>query len=65
MSNIFSAEAVLKDLSRLKDKIETTVASSLVTIIDDPHLEDGMGSSSFDGVKVSQPLKKKSLQMAF
>ena len=58
MSNIFSAEAVLKDLSRLKDKIETTVASSLVTIIDDPHLEDGMGSSSFDGEGVATVKKE-------
>lgn len=53
MSNIFSAEAVLKDLSRLKDKIGTSIASPLVTIIDDPHLKDGMGSSSFDGEGVA------------
>ena len=53
MSNIFSAEAVLKDLSRLKDKIGTMIANPLITIIDDPHLENGMGSSSFDGEGVA------------
>ena len=53
MSDIFSAEAVLKDLSRLKDKIGTSIANSLITIIDDPHLENGMGSSSFDGEGVA------------
>lgn len=53
MSGIFSAEAVLKDLSRLKDKVGTSIANPLITIIDDPHLENGMGSSSFDGEGVA------------
>lgn len=53
MSGIFSAESVLKDLSRLKDKVGTSIASSIVTIIDDPHLPQGMGSSSFDGEGVA------------
>lgn len=58
MSNIFSAEAVLKDLSRLKDKIGMMIANPLITIIDDPHLENGMGSSSFDGEGVATFLKE-------
>lgn len=57
MSDIFSAESVLKDLSLLKDKIGTLVASPLLTLIDDPHLVDGMGSSSFDGEGVATHAK--------
>ncbi|MDE5977526.1 MAG: TldD/PmbA family protein [Turicibacter sp.] len=53
MSGIFSADAVLKDLSRLKDKVGVKIAAPCVTIIDDPHLENGMASSSFDGEGVS------------
>ncbi len=53
MVNIFSAEAVMKDLSLLKDKIGSLVASPLLTLTDDPHLVDGMGSSSFDGEGVA------------
>ncbi len=53
MSNIFSAEAVIKDLSRLKDKVGARIANPLLTLIDDPHLKDGMGSASFDGEGVA------------
>jgi len=49
MSDSFSAENIQKDLSRLKDKIEAVIASSMVTIIDDPHLKGGLGSAAFDG----------------
>lgn len=58
MSDIFSAESVLKDLSRLKDKVGTAVACSKLTLIDDPHLENGMGSSSFDGEGVATYAKE-------
>lgn len=53
MSGIFSADAVLKDLSRLKDQLGKQVANSLVTLIDDPHLPNGLGSSAFDGEGVA------------
>ena len=53
MSDCFSAESVQKDLSRLKGKLEDDIASSLVTIIDDPHLKDGLNSAAFDGEGVA------------
>lgn len=53
MSGIFSADAVIKDLSRLKGQIGKQIASSIVTLIDDPHLPNGLGSSSFDGEGVA------------
>ena len=43
--------------SILKDKIGTLVASPLLILIDDPHLVDGMGSSSFDGEGVATHAK--------
>ena len=48
-AGIFSAEAVQKNLSLLKDKINQKVASSRITIIDDPFMPNGMASKSFDG----------------
>lgn len=47
-SSIFSAEQAQKGLSLLKDKEGEIIASKIVTFIDDPHLEDGLGSCSFD-----------------
>lgn len=48
MSNIFSAEAVQKNISKLKGKLNESVASSIVTLVDDPFLKDGLANSSFD-----------------
>lgn len=48
MSGIFSAEAVQKGVSKLKDKIGEVVASPIVTITDNPHLKNGYGSAPFD-----------------
>ena len=48
MSNIFSAEAVQKNISKLKGKLNEAVASSIVTLVDDPFLKDGLANSSFD-----------------
>lgn len=48
MSNIFSADAVQKNISKLKGKLNTKVASDIFTLIDNPHLENGFGNSSFD-----------------
>jgi len=53
MSGSFSAESVKKDLSRLKDKLGTVIANPVLTIMDDPHLDNGLGSAAFDGEGVS------------
>ncbi|MCL1949570.1 MAG: TldD/PmbA family protein [Turicibacter sp.] len=53
MSGSFSAESVKKDLSRLKDRLGETIASTALTIMDDPHLDGGMGSAAFDGEGVA------------
>lgn len=45
---IFNAEQVQKGLSLLKGKEGEVIASNVVTLIDDPHLEDGLGTTSFD-----------------
>jgi PmbA protein len=45
---IFSAEATQKGLSLLKDKEGEVIASKIVTIIDDPLLENGLASTPFD-----------------
>ncbi len=52
-SSNFSAENVHKDLSTLKGKLNESIASTMITITDDPHLEDGMVSRSFDGEGVA------------
>ncbi len=49
----FSAERVQKDLSQLKGKLGETVANPIVTVLDDPHLENGIESRSFDGEGVA------------
>ncbi|MEG1311262.1 MAG: TldD/PmbA family protein [Romboutsia sp.] len=47
-SDIFSADTAQKGLSLLKDKEGEIIASSVVTIIDDPLLDDGLASTPFD-----------------
>lgn len=47
-SGIFNAEQVQKGLSLLKGKEGEIIAADIVTLIDDPHLEDGLGTTSFD-----------------
>ncbi|TCZ79876.1 TldD/PmbA family protein [Paenibacillus albiflavus] len=47
-TNIFSAEAVDKDFSRLKGKIGEQVAASIVTIVDDPHMANVPARCTFD-----------------
>lgn len=59
MSGIFSGEAVQKGVSKFKDKLNTNVASSIVTITDDPYLKDGYGSAPFDAEGV--PTETKNL----
>lgn len=57
-SEIFSADAVQKGLSLLKDKEGEVIASKVVTIIDDPFLENGLGSASFDDEGVATHKKE-------
>ncbi|NLN48406.1 MAG: TldD/PmbA family protein [Clostridiales bacterium] len=47
-SGIFSAYSVQKELSLLKGKLKTKIASDIVTLIDDPLMEKGLASIPFD-----------------
>lgn len=47
-AGIFSSDAVQKGLSLLKDKEGEIIASDIVTLVDDPHLEKGLASVAFD-----------------
>lgn len=47
-SPVFSGDNVQKGLSLLKDKIASKIASDLLTMIDNPLLEDGFGTRAFD-----------------
>jgi len=47
-SSIFNAEQAQKGLSLLKGKEGEIIASDVVTLVDDPHLEDGLGTTAFD-----------------
>lgn len=47
-SGIFNADSAQKGLSLLKDKEGEMIASDIVTIIDNPHLEKGLASTPFD-----------------
>lgn len=55
---IFSADNVHKDLSLLKGKIGEAVATSLITIVDDPFMDDGVYTRSFDAEGVASQCKK-------
>ena len=57
-TGIFSAEAVQKDLSLLKGKLNEKIASDKFTLIDDPYMEDGLASKSFDGEGVACKYKR-------
>lgn len=48
-ASVFSAEAVQKGLSLMAGKLDQQIASSQVTLVDDPLLKDGGASASFDG----------------
>ena len=47
-AGIFSGDAVQKGLSLLTDKEGEIIAADIVNLVDDPHLEDGLASVSFD-----------------
>ncbi len=55
--NVFSAEAVQKNLSLLKGKLGQTIGSSLVTVVDDPFMKKSSRSRSFDDEGVSTKYK--------
>ncbi|HQB63961.1 MAG TPA: metallopeptidase TldD-related protein, partial [Sedimentibacter sp.] len=57
-TGIFSAEAVQKNLSLLKGKLNEKIASDKFTLIDDPYMEGGLASKSFDGEGVACKYKK-------
>lgn len=52
----FSAEAVQKEQSRLKGRLNDQIASDIVTLMDDPFLPEGIESRTFDaeGVPTSK-----------
>lgn len=52
-ASVFSAEAVQKGLSLLQGKLGEQIASPLITLIDDPLLENGAASAPFDGEGVA------------
>ena len=52
-SGIFSAESTQKDLSLLKGRVGQKIASSAVTLIDDPLMPGGFASSPFDSEGVA------------
>ena len=47
-AGVFSADAAQKGLSLLKDKEGEVIASSNVSLVDNPHLEDGLATVGFD-----------------
>lgn len=55
---VFIAENVQKDISLLKGKLGEKIANSLITIVDDPFMENGVASCGFDGEGVSTIYKK-------
>ncbi len=57
-TGIFSAENVQKDLSLLKGKLNEKIGSDKFTVIDDPFMEGGLSSKSFDGEGVACKFKK-------
>ncbi len=54
---VFSADAVQKGLSLLKDKLETEVGSTLINIVDDPFMKKSSSSRSFDDEGVATKVK--------
>lgn len=57
-SPIFDADNVQKGLSLLKGKLGDLVANPILTIVDDPFLEDGFGSRNFDDEGTKSSFKK-------
>lgn len=58
-AGVFSGDAAQKGLSLLKDKEGEIIASEKVTLLDNPHLENGLASVPFDDEGVAT--KKKDI----
>lgn len=58
IASIFSAENVQKGMSLLKGKVDEKIASDILTIVDDPFMEDGAATKTFDGEGVATRYKK-------
>lgn len=56
---MFSADNIQKNKSLLKNKLNKTIASPLITLVDDPFLIEGLGSGLYDGEGV--PTQQKML----
>ncbi|MDP4085465.1 MAG: TldD/PmbA family protein [Bacillota bacterium] len=52
-SSNFSAENTQAGISSLKDKLGKQIASEMISIVDDPFLEDGLASRNFDSEGVA------------
>ena len=57
-TGIFSAENVQKELSLLKGKIGEKIANQKYNLIDDPYMDGGLASKSFDGEGVACKYKE-------
>ncbi len=57
-TGIFSAENIQKNLSLLKGKLNQKIGSDNFTLVDDPFMEKGLASKSFDGEGVACKYKK-------
>lgn len=57
-SSIFSGESAQKGLSLFKGKVGQTVASPLISLIDDPLMQGGIASAPFDAEGVPTKTKK-------
>lgn len=57
-TGIFSAENVQKNLSLLKGKLNQQIGSEKFTLIDDPFMQEGLASKSFDGEGAACKYKK-------
>lgn len=55
--DVFSAESVQKGLSLLEGKLEEKIAADIVTLLDDPLLENGIASQPFDAEGVASKTK--------
>jgi len=57
-SGLFIAERVQKGTSKLKGMLGQKIASEILTITDDPYLEQGMANAGFDAEGVAAQSKK-------
>jgi PmbA protein len=57
-ANVFSAEAVQKNMSLLKGKLGTVIGAPLFTLVDDPFMKKSSRSRSFDDEGVATKYKE-------